>query len=249
MPSLSPPLLQAALSALPADVARVLHPAMGQLDKHQRDVSQALSSALVVNDTLQVWQPYTQKAPLVVPSFWKQPAALLNGWANTVGQAPVQYGIDSTGTVFIEGNVSGGVINNTIFTLPYGYCPANNLQFASTGNNAFALLNVGNSGDVLIQTGAGPFCLLTCCFKADATNMSPGIPSCFPFDLPWKFPYAPTWVGVSAGDVSTAAFPSALGSLGVDWVMVVKGGARFLRVRNILGLLQSTSYSITVVAF
>lgn len=66
MPNVQAPHLQSLASGLPAEISSQLFAAFGAHDKYARDIAQALNLALVVGDTLQVFRPYTQAAPLTI---------------------------------------------------------------------------------------------------------------------------------------------------------------------------------------
>lgn len=63
------------------------------------------------------------------------------------------YYKDSNGTVWIRGHVSraSAALNTAIFTLPAGYRPSKNVEFATDANDKFARLSVSSSGVVTIQ--------------------------------------------------------------------------------------------------
>ena len=57
-------------------------------------------------------------------------------------------------TVVLQGAVTGGTANTSAFTLPVGYRPTENCNFAVVGNNLFCILTVLPSGTVTpVTTG------------------------------------------------------------------------------------------------
>lgn len=96
---------------------------------------------------------------------WVSPT-LNSPWTNYGGGwQPARYNRDAMGTVFVEGLVAGGT--GTVFTLPVGFRPAQNLIFSTVANQAFARLDVGGNGDVVWNTGGtSAFVSISCNFKA-----------------------------------------------------------------------------------
>lgn len=74
-----------------------------------------------------------------------------------------------------------------------------------------------------------------------------GIPTCFPFEVLWPRPADPVLVIAQAMDALHQSSPANLNLALPDWVMVTKGGRRFIRIRNIGGLVTG-SFAITLVA-
>lgn len=242
MPSLNPPLLQ---SLAHPDLGSKIGPVLRALDKHNVDVVASLKNALVIGDSLQVFNPFTQSAPLAVPTDWVLPT-LGNGWVNVgSGNASAQYKIDPFGRVTIRGLIKSGTINTTAFTLPVGYRPSGNETFPASANNLFANLAVTSAGAVIPQTGSTTNFSIECSFWADSTNDAPIPPSCFPFDVLWPKSYSPTLVVARCA----ATDGSNLGQMLPDWTMVTKGSNQFIHIRNLPGLLPGKSYSVTLAAF
>lgn len=82
-------------------------------------------------------------------------ATLQNGCTITSGYF-AKYGKDDMGNVFIQGNVNGAAVNATIFTLPSGYRPSNNLQFIAACNSNIGMGSakvniIGSSGIVRVE--------------------------------------------------------------------------------------------------
>jgi hypothetical protein len=243
MPSLNPQRLQSLLKTPAVDG---LEQAMRVQDSFNGSVAQALNQALVRGDTLQVLQPYTAASPLVVPSNWTA-LALLNSWAQYDANTACQYTKDACGNVWVQGRVkNGSAAGATVATLPAGYRPAYQQLFAVRGNAAFGSLVVRTTGNLDPVEGNTTDLCLTCSFPADAP--SPYVASCFPFDVAWPQPYAPSLVVAHCEDVTNQASPSNLAACLPDWVAVQAGSQAFVRVRNLPGLLGGTSYAVTLVA-
>lgn len=250
MPTLNPPLLQGLAAGLPPDIGQKLGAALRAQDKHNVDVAASLSSALVRGDTLQVLTPYTAASPLTVPTDWQTPT-LNSGWSNFGSPWEVAaYRKNSSGLVTVKGLVkSTNALPSTVFTLPTGFRPAENVRTASSGStgggDAFYSLSFQTDGSVVCQSGAAaPSASLSVDSSFYCSDFSPYVPSCFPFDVLWAKPYPPTLVlaQCAATDGSNVAMALA------DWTTVVKGGSTFLHVRNLPGLLPSKSYSVTLLA-
>jgi hypothetical protein len=114
-------------------------------------------------------------------------ASLINGWAHTEPlYAPVQYRKDRSGTVFVRGLTSGGVLlspgddSGIVFTLPSEHQPQTEMAFstpclASEVNGLTAQVRVGSDGSVRVYSaftaagafgvGTGEWVSLTLCFK------------------------------------------------------------------------------------
>jgi hypothetical protein len=83
-------------------------------------------------------------------------ASLQNGWANYGGGwEAAQYRMTCDGTVMLRGLVTGGTHGATIFTLPIGYRPINNVLVATIQGNVLGRLNVMSSGTVLDEAAIG----------------------------------------------------------------------------------------------
>ncbi len=84
--------------------------------------------------------------------------AFATSWSNFGNPyAPVRFWKDHYGYVHLEGLCKGLASPSTIFTLPAGYRPATNehAYCSTTGNNAFAVVEIAASGTVTIQVGTG----------------------------------------------------------------------------------------------
>lgn len=79
---------------------------------------------------------------------WLDPS-FQNGWVNFgSGNPNVGYLKDSLGFVHIQGVVKNGTNGTTIFTLPVGFRPMNNLIIPCVSNGAFAILQIFSNGSV-----------------------------------------------------------------------------------------------------
>jgi hypothetical protein len=82
--------------------------------------------------------------------------AFQNGWVNYgSGFANVAYYKNSDGLVFLEGMVKSGANSTTVFTLPTGYIPSNNMLFNSySGTHSFVndQIEIDTSGNVSVST-------------------------------------------------------------------------------------------------
>ena len=81
-----------------------------------------------------------------------------NSWAaysNSAYQAPAFYIDGATNVVHLTGIAAGGTTTQgtVIFTLPAGFRPNYNEQFAVINNNSFGSVQVGSNGQVTIQSG------------------------------------------------------------------------------------------------
>lgn len=101
---------------------------------------------------------------------WIAPT-LAGTWVNfdaVPGFAQAAYMKDSLGFVHIKGLVKSGTVPSTIFTLPAGYRPMNNLYISSTNNAAIAVVRVQAVGDVVADTGGNTaFSINNIHFKAE----------------------------------------------------------------------------------
>lgn len=83
-------------------------------------------------------------------------------WANTnAGHQVARFWKDPMGLVHLEGAISAGTINTTAFTLPAGYRPSLAIRVATSGNGAFATLQINPDGTVVPLTGTATVFILT----------------------------------------------------------------------------------------
>lgn len=99
--------------------------------------------------------------PLTNPSVpvqedWTTPA-LTNSWTRrTTGSTPEGYYKDSLDIVRLRGNIKGGSLGQTIFTLPTGYRPpySTGLVCYTDSPVQIGLLLIGTDGTVKLSSGA-----------------------------------------------------------------------------------------------
>ena len=89
-----------------------------------------------------------------------------NGWKNYgFGSAPAAFYKDREGVVHLKGTITGGT-STLVFTLPPGYRPAANQEFAALTVNsgptrAINQLEVQHVGDVVLYDPVGNFASLS----------------------------------------------------------------------------------------
>lgn len=91
---------------------------------------------------------------------WIAPS-LGNSWVNydsSTYQAAA-YRKDATGRVYLKGLIKDGTVGNGTppFTLPAGYRPPKNANFAVVANDAFGRVEVQSDGDVTVLVGSNAF--------------------------------------------------------------------------------------------
>lgn len=101
----------------------------------------------------------------IVP--WTAPT-LINSWVNYGGTYRTARYRKIGDRVEIEGLVKSGTIGATVFTLPVGYRPPQDIPFGVHSNNAFGSLIVFASGAVYAQAGSNASFGLTCSFSVTA---------------------------------------------------------------------------------
>jgi hypothetical protein len=85
---------------------------------------------------------------------WIAPT-LLNGWVNFGGTFQNSgYFKDNFGIVHLKGTVKSGTYGATVFTLPVGYRPLLNVNFATVSNGSAAMASVDSSGNVTFNAGS-----------------------------------------------------------------------------------------------
>jgi hypothetical protein len=92
--------------------------------------------------------------------------AFQNSWVNAAGGETAAFYKDALGIVHLKGFIGSGTINAVAFTLPEGYRPAANLQFAAPSNSAFGYFDVQSDGDVLPVVGNNTWFALNVSFRA-----------------------------------------------------------------------------------
>lgn len=97
--------------------------------------------------------------------------AFQNAWVNLGGGfRSARFWKDPTGMVYVEGVVQlGGVAigaGGTVFTLPAGYRPAEDMIFGTNSNNAHGRITVRTGGEVEASVGSNVNFSINCAFKA-----------------------------------------------------------------------------------
>lgn len=247
MPSVNAPILTGA--GLDESLDGPMLTAFRELERFGRNTAAAVNKALVLGDTLQVWQAASTPAlRLTVPTDVVT-ATLAGAWV-TAFSAGV-YRRDSVGRVNLEGSVTGGgAATNMLTGLP---APRVALGFLVNSDLATpAKLVLGTTGTLAHANGGA--------INVDLAQVSylpaaptPWVPSCFPVDLPLSLPSDPVavfaWAVESnaSGDAITAPVNVALS--GADFSVVQASGRRLLRLRNVPGLTPSKTFALNVAAF
>lgn len=96
---------------------------------------------------------------------WTAPGSFLNSWADFgAGTRTTRYRRVGD-RVEIEGLVTGGTLNATVFTLPAGYRPPLSMHFASQSNITFGLIYITSTGDVQFFGSSNAYASLNCSFS------------------------------------------------------------------------------------
>lgn len=99
------------------------------------------------------------------PSYTWQTPTFQNSWGNYGGQwQTARYMRAADGMVYVQGLVSGGTMNATIFNLPSGYRPTNSgwLIFpVQTNPNTIGRVNIDGSGNIICETGSNAWVSLS----------------------------------------------------------------------------------------
>lgn len=95
---------------------------------------------------------------------WTAPS-LTNGWLNW--GAPYQFAqYRRVGDeVQLRGVIKSGTIGQSAFTLPVGFRPPANTQFAVETNNTHGCIDIKSAGDVVINSGSNTALNLNCSFS------------------------------------------------------------------------------------
>lgn len=84
-----------------------------------------------------------------------------NSWVNyAAGFATATYIKDKNGFVHLKGTVKSGTVSTSMFNLPVGYRPLEQLIFTIVNNGAFGRVDVLANGDVVLQGGSNLFVAL-----------------------------------------------------------------------------------------
>lgn len=111
-------------------------------------------SAVRVPVTIRLWPDgqYSAIAPSI-DTAWAVPT-FQNSWADLGSSVPVGYMKDALGRVWLRGQAKSGTFNATIFTLPTGYRPTNNVYYAADASGAYGRVTIGSNGNVVQDKGA-----------------------------------------------------------------------------------------------
>jgi hypothetical protein len=97
------------------------------------------------------------------------------GWTNGGGAEPLRFRKDPLGRVWVRGNVSGGLSNSGVFTLPAGYRPVRQMLFDNlqTGATAGTYLIVNTDGSVIPTTAASVAIWIDISFDTETVTQMP----------------------------------------------------------------------------
>jgi hypothetical protein len=91
----------------------------------------------------------------IPPTDWTTVSAFDNSWTTYSADWPVRYRINDDGLVTLTGMLKSGTITASAFTLPSGYRPAYNMNFAIASNGAFGVCYVeASTGKVTPYVGS-----------------------------------------------------------------------------------------------
>lgn len=84
--------------------------------------------------------------------------AFQNSWTNYGGSyAWAAFWKDPLGRVYLEGLIAGGLVNNTVFTLPSGYRPAGQIPFGVENTGVHGRVDVNANGTVVVVGGSNAY--------------------------------------------------------------------------------------------
>lgn len=170
--------------------------------------------------------------------------AFQNAWANfNSGWQVASYKKDALGFVHVRGHITAGTLGSAIFTLPVGFRPALNEQFAVMANNVWCLATVDSAGNVSLASTTGSsnsFCTLHG-ITFQVADFSPGVLSCFPVKVSTTV-QNPS--GVLVGRIlDTAKQAATMAPGGLDFTVLGQG---VVQLNNLPGLLLGRSYQVTL---
>ncbi|MGW8822216.1 hypothetical protein ACWGNU_08835 [Paenibacillus lautus] len=125
-------------------------PFSGTYAVNEKAMLQELTDAVQQNATV-VSVLMNKKEDIDKPKIWIKPT-LINGWVYFGNGPTVEYSKTSNGLVLLKGKIKSGVIADTIFNLPPGYRPKEDLLFAVRGfdtGNRMVAVTVGKTGVVI----------------------------------------------------------------------------------------------------
>jgi hypothetical protein len=91
-----------------------------------------------------------------------------NSWVDFGGSLNVVQYRKCGDKVEIRGMMKSGTINLTAFTLPSGFRPPADIQFAQASNGAYGQLNITSTGAVVPQIGSNVSFGVNCAFSVTA---------------------------------------------------------------------------------
>ena len=159
----APSLRSISTDQLDSDPKKAIGQLVELLNPVLSSTSTGLNRGLTLNDNTNVVQKdFTIQVP---NASWTQ-ATLANSWVNIAGEPACSYLIDDDGVVHLKGVAKDGVAP-TLFTLPPGYRPPENIRFAVDENGAYGCLVVAAAdGQVIKVTGGSTFFSINCSFAA-----------------------------------------------------------------------------------
>lgn len=95
---------------------------------------------------------YTAKADVAQEDFIAP--TLTNSWVNYGEFAGAGYRKDTLGLVHLKGLVKGGATNNSVFTLPVGYRPAEKMLFSGHSTLANSYIEINTDGTIVPSFGS-----------------------------------------------------------------------------------------------
>ena len=169
--------------------------------------------------------------------------AFQNSWVNYGGsQETAGFRVGHDGRVYLKGQVKGGTINTTVFTLPIGYRPANNQEFASlSGSPALGWVSVNDDGTVVANgSGTNAYVFL------NGINFEP-VSGVFQEQSPFPLMMRPTFGrrprNVWLGDIERLDGGNDVAPNTLRWRLTADGQ---VAIRNVTGLTPSKRYRIRV---
>lgn len=157
----------------------------------------------------------------------------------------VEYRIDERGEVELQGLAAGLAAPNAYATLPLGYRPRKRKAFPGVSNNAFARINVYETGVVYLEVGSATWASFDGIrFKATTPALPDVTPGALPLikhDLPDVGGLVPVYCraeGVQPNQSSGAPV--------VDWE---KTGNGSIRIKAVHGLTAGKKYQMRLLLF
>jgi hypothetical protein len=160
---------------LPEEVVPAFEKLFGVLNPHMNDLGSLLNKRLTFGANIAaVFKDVTVNIPAVdwINVGDAGAPAFANSWVNSGGtDEPAAFRISPDGRVDIKGIVKNGTgVNTTIFTLPPGFRPGYEQDFAVACSTGYSRLRIQSSGTVNAITGSVTWNSLNCSFFASATG-------------------------------------------------------------------------------